>query len=48
VGWLIVPARQLVAERLYADHWAELLGLLFLLVVVRTLIMVASAAIEAK
>ncbi|HEV7251577.1 MAG TPA: ABC transporter ATP-binding protein [Mesorhizobium sp.] len=46
VGWLIDLLDGSSPERLYADHWAELLGLLFLLVVVRTLIMVASAAIE--
>jgi len=46
VGWLIDLLDNSTPELLFKDHWPELIGLLALLLVVRTLIMIASAVVE--
>jgi ABC-type multidrug transport system fused ATPase/permease subunit len=46
VGWLIDLLESSSPERLQADHWPELLGLLLLVLVVRAAVMVASAVVE--
>ncbi|MBL8576762.1 MAG: ABC transporter ATP-binding protein [Mesorhizobium sp.] len=46
VGWLIDLLDNSSPARLFADHWKELLGLLALLLVVRTGVMIASAIVE--
>ena len=40
------PARRVDPATLFADHWPELVGLLVLLLVVRTVVMIASAVVE--
>jgi ATP-binding cassette subfamily B protein/ATP-binding cassette subfamily B multidrug efflux pump len=46
VGWLVDLLDSSEPARLFADHWPELLGLLALLLVVRTAVMVGSAIVE--
>ncbi|MBE7185753.1 MAG: ABC transporter ATP-binding protein [Methylobacterium mesophilicum] len=46
VGWLIDLLDSSSPQRLLADHWPELAGLLALLLVVRTLVMIGSAVVE--
>jgi ATP-binding cassette subfamily B protein/ATP-binding cassette subfamily B multidrug efflux pump len=46
VGWLIDLMDSSSPARLFTDHWPKLLGLLALVLVVRTLVLVASAVIE--
>lgn len=46
VGWLIDLLDASSPQRLLADHWTELVGLLVLLLVVRTLVMIGSAVVE--
>ena len=46
VGWLIDLLDHTRPDRLFADHWPELLGLLGLVLVVRTVVMIASAVVE--
>jgi len=46
VGWLIDLLDNSTPDLLFKNHWPELLGLLALLLVVRTLIMIASAVVE--
>ena len=46
VGWLIDMLDKADRATLYADHWPQLLGLILLLLVVRTLVMIGSAVIE--
>nr|WP_289852422.1 ABC transporter ATP-binding protein [Mesorhizobium liriopis] len=46
VGWLIDLLDASSPQRLLADHWQELVGLLALLLVVRTLVMIGSAVVE--
>ncbi len=46
VGWLIDLLDNANPATLFADHWPELLGLLALLLVVRTAVMIASAVVE--
>jgi len=46
VGWLIDLLDSADPKTLFADHWPQLLGLLALLLVVRTLVMIGSAVIE--
>ncbi len=46
VGWLIDLLDNSSPARLFADHWLELMGLLALLLVVRTGVMIASAIVE--
>ncbi len=46
VGWLIDLLDKSSPQTLLAEHWAELVGLLALLLVVRTLVMIGSAVVE--
>jgi ABC-type multidrug transport system fused ATPase/permease subunit len=46
VGWLIDLLDRSSPARLFMDHWAGLLGLLFLILVVRAAVMIASAIVE--
>lgn len=46
VGWLIDLMDSSSPARLFADHWPQLVGLLLLVLVVRTLVLVASAVVE--
>ena len=46
VGWLIDLLDGADPRTLYRDHWPELAALLALLLVVRTLVMIASAVVE--
>jgi len=46
VGWLIDLLDNSTPELLFRNHWPELMGLLALLLIVRTLIMIASAVVE--
>jgi ATP-binding cassette subfamily B multidrug efflux pump len=46
VGWLIDLLDSANPQTLFAEHWPELVGLLALLLVVRTLVMIASAVVE--
>jgi len=46
VGWLIDLLDKSSPQTLLADHWPELVGLLALLLVVRTLVMIGSAVVE--
>jgi ABC-type multidrug transport system fused ATPase/permease subunit len=46
VGWLIDLLGSSSPARLFADHWPALLGLLFLILVVRAVVMIASAVVE--
>jgi ABC-type multidrug transport system fused ATPase/permease subunit len=46
VGWLIDLLDASSPARLLADHWPELTGLLFLILVVRAAVMIASAIVE--
>jgi ATP-binding cassette subfamily B multidrug efflux pump len=46
VGWLIDLLDNANPATLFSDHWPELLGLLALLLVVRTAVMIASAVVE--
>ena len=46
VGWLIDLLAKSPPAALFSDHWRSLAGLLFLILVVRTAVMVASAIVE--
>lgn len=46
VGWLIDLMDSSTPARLFADHWPQLVGLLLLVLVVRTIVLVASAVLE--
>ena len=46
VGWLIDLLDHSNPATLFSDHWPQLTGLLVLLLVVRTIVMVASAVVE--
>jgi ATP-binding cassette subfamily B protein/ATP-binding cassette subfamily B multidrug efflux pump len=46
VGWLIDLLDNSNPQTLFADHWPELAALLALLLVVRTVVMIASAVVE--
>jgi ABC-type multidrug transport system fused ATPase/permease subunit len=46
VGWLIDLLDSSSPATLFADHWPALIGLLFLILVVRAVIMIASAVVE--
>ncbi|RLP26247.1 ABC transporter ATP-binding protein [Mesorhizobium sp. YM1C-6-2] len=46
VGWLIDLLDKSSPQTLLAEHWVELVGLLALLLVVRTLVMIGSAVVE--
>ncbi|MEP9389531.1 ABC transporter ATP-binding protein [Mesorhizobium sp. KR9-304] len=46
VGWLIDLLDSSSPHTLFADHWPELIGLLVLLLVVRTLVMIGAAVVE--
>ena len=46
VGWLIDLLDRSSPQTLFAEHWPQLLGLLGLLLVVRTLVMIGSAVVE--
>ena len=46
VGWLIDLLDRSSPQTLLAEHWPELVGLLVLLLVVRTLVMIGSAIVE--
>ncbi|MET0941087.1 MAG: ABC transporter ATP-binding protein, partial [Mesorhizobium sp.] len=46
VGWLIDLLDASSPSMLLADHWPSLVGLLFLVLVIRTAVMVASAIVE--
>jgi ATP-binding cassette subfamily B multidrug efflux pump len=46
VGWLIDLLDHANPATLFTDHWRELAGLLALLLVVRTIVMIASAVVE--
>jgi ATP-binding cassette, subfamily B, multidrug efflux pump len=46
VGWLIDLLDRSSPQTLFAEHWPELVGLLVLLLVVRTLVMIGSAVVE--
>ncbi len=46
VGWLIDLLDRSSPSRLFSDHWPSLVGLLFLILVARTAVMVASAVVE--
>ena len=46
VGWLIDLLDHSNPATLFSDHWPELAGLLALLLVVRTIVMIASAVVE--
>ncbi|MBX3598150.1 MAG: ABC transporter ATP-binding protein [Rhizobiaceae bacterium] len=46
VGWLIDLLDNSKPATLWADHWPELLGLLLLILVGRTVVMIASAIVE--
>ena len=46
VGWLIDLLDHANPATLFSDHWPQLAGLLALLLVVRTVVMVASAVVE--
>ncbi len=46
IGWLIDLLDRADPRTLFAEHWPELLALLSLLLVVRTLVMVGSAVVE--
>ncbi|GLS32103.1 ATP-binding cassette, subfamily B [Mesorhizobium albiziae] len=46
VGWLIDLLDKSSPATLFADHWPALIGLLFLILVVRAVIMIASAVVE--
>ncbi|HTV67803.1 MAG TPA: ABC transporter ATP-binding protein [Rhizobiaceae bacterium] len=46
VGWLIDILDNSTPQTLLADHWHLLVGLLLLVLVVRTLVMIASAVVE--
>jgi ATP-binding cassette subfamily B multidrug efflux pump len=46
VGWLIDLLDSSNPQTLFADHWPELAALLALLLVVRTVVMIASAIVE--
>ena len=46
LGWLIDLLDKSSPQTLLAEHWAELVGLLALLLVVRTLVMIGSAVVE--
>ena len=46
VGWLIDVLDASSPSMLLADHWPSLVGLLFLVLVIRTAVMVASAIVE--
>ncbi len=46
VGWLIDLLESSSPATLFADHWPALIGLLFLILVVRAVIMIASAVVE--
>jgi ATP-binding cassette subfamily B protein/ATP-binding cassette subfamily B multidrug efflux pump len=46
VGWLVDLLGASSPARLFSDHWPELAGLLFLILVVRALVMIASAVVE--
>ncbi len=46
LGWLVDILDSATPAALFADHWRELVGLLLLVVFVRTAIMVASAVVE--
>jgi ATP-binding cassette subfamily B multidrug efflux pump len=46
VGWLIDLLDRSSPQTLLAEHWPELVGLLALLLVVRTLVMIGSAVVE--
>jgi len=46
VGWLIDLLDATTPQRLFADHWPELTGLLVLILVVRAVIIIGSAVVE--
>jgi len=46
VGWLIDLLDKSTPASLFADHWPELLALLLLILVGRTVVMIASAVVE--
>ncbi|AMS41331.1 ABC transporter ATP-binding protein [Aminobacter aminovorans] len=46
VGWLIDLLDATTPQRLFADHWPELAGLLVLILVVRAVIIIGSAIVE--
>jgi ATP-binding cassette subfamily B protein/ATP-binding cassette subfamily B multidrug efflux pump len=46
VGWLIDLLDSSTPQTLFAEHWPALVGLLALLLVVRTLVMIGSAVVE--
>ena len=46
VGWLIDLLDASNPARLFADHWPELVAMLFLILVVRAAVMIASAVVE--
>ena len=46
VGWLIDLLDATTPQRLFADHWPELVGLLVLILVVRAVIIIGSAVVE--
>ncbi|MDR7219642.1 ABC transporter ATP-binding protein [Aminobacter aminovorans] len=46
VGWLIDLLDSTTPQRLFADHWPELAGLLVLILVVRAVIIIGSAIVE--
>lgn len=46
VGWLIDLLDNSSPQTLFADHWHQLLGLLALLLIVRTFVMIGSAVVE--
>jgi ATP-binding cassette subfamily B multidrug efflux pump len=46
VGWLIDLLDRSSPQTLFAEHWPELIGLLALLLIVRTLVMIGSAVVE--
>jgi ATP-binding cassette subfamily B multidrug efflux pump len=46
VGWLIDLLDRSSPQTLFAEHWPQLIGLLALLLIVRTLVMIGSAVVE--
>ena len=46
VGWLIDLLDSSTPDRLFAEHWPELLALLVLILFVRSLVLIASAVLE--
>ena len=46
VGWLIDLLDRSSPQTLFADHWPALVGLLLLILVVRSVVMIASAIVE--